>query len=163
MTQCTDVSAADEAANASASAFRCAPCASGFEGNGQTCAGVFLSFSAFRFISETSSSVFLSDINECLTQTVVAPKVCINIRGSFEIACDKGFLKVDDNCRDIDECLDGTAKCPLAAVCRNKPGNYSCECPSGELRPFHLHGATFLNKILFSRYRPHGQRMRGPQ
>ena len=34
-------------------------------------------------------------------------------------------------CEDIDECLLGTHECTGMQICRNRPGNYICECPLG--------------------------------
>lgn len=56
VTQCTDVTAAEEAANATAPAFRCARCPVGYQGNGQTCEGEL--FSPFVLL-EATASVFL--------------------------------------------------------------------------------------------------------
>lgn len=32
---------------------------------------------------------------------------------------------------DIDECSTGTANCGPDEICKNKPGGYTCSCPSG--------------------------------
>ncbi|CAB4059875.1 unnamed protein product [Lepeophtheirus salmonis] len=48
--------------------------------------------------------------------------------------CQRGFDRDDRSgkCIDIDECLSANlVSCGLNAVCKNLPGSYDCECPSG--------------------------------
>jgi fibulin 1/2 len=39
-------------------------------------------------------------------------------------------------CEDVDECLEGTHDCPANEVCRNRPGSFVCDCPTGYERNF---------------------------
>ena len=32
---------------------------------------------------------------------------------------------------DVNECMEGTARCSEHATCDNKPGNYTCNCTEG--------------------------------
>lgn len=38
------------------------------------------------------------------------------------------------SCVDVDECIEGTARCPTNAICVNLDGSYDCECPRGYIR-----------------------------
>ncbi len=46
--------------------------------------------------------------------------------------CSTGFTAGPrGGCVDIDECSAGQKPCASGAVCRNEPGKFVCECPSG--------------------------------
>lgn len=46
--------------------------------------------------------------------------------------CSTGFTAGSKGgCVDIDECSAGQKPCASGAVCRNEPGKFVCECPSG--------------------------------
>ncbi|CAG2116609.1 unnamed protein product, partial [Medioppia subpectinata] len=75
------------------------------------------------------------DINECLNQPCAANQKCINTVGSYRCThyCTPGYqpTKYGNACEDIDECVEGTHECTGMQICRNRPGNYICECPLG--------------------------------
>ncbi len=55
---------------------------------------------------------------------------CMLIGGLGKCMCSPGFTGgVNGGCVDIDECL--SKPCAAGAVCRNEPGKFDCECPSG--------------------------------
>ncbi|CAG2123599.1 unnamed protein product, partial [Medioppia subpectinata] len=75
------------------------------------------------------------DINECLNQPCAANQKCINTVGSYRCThyCTPGYqpTKYGNACEDIDECVEATHECTGMQICRNRPGNYICECPLG--------------------------------
>ncbi|VDO82337.1 unnamed protein product [Heligmosomoides polygyrus] len=56
------------------------------------------------------------DINECLTGAARCEQKCINIPGSYQCICDRGYTVGNDLC------MGG---------CINTKGSYLCECPPG--------------------------------
>ncbi|XP_022245556.1 fibrillin-1-like, partial [Limulus polyphemus] len=56
--------------------------------------------------------------------------------------CGNGFVCVNQNCKDINECLQGHSPCAVGAVCTNLAGSYKCSCPPdliGEPYTGHCH------------------------
>ncbi|XP_064459913.1 uncharacterized protein LOC135370150 isoform X1 [Ornithodoros turicata] len=52
--------------------------------------------------------------------------------------CGSGYLCVNEQCKDINECLHGRGPCAHGAVCTNLPGSFKCSCPSGLVGdPYH--------------------------
>ena len=74
---------------------------------------------------------FISDIDECATNTSGCSQACTNNDGSFNCACDEGYELLDNErtCRDINECLLGVHDCQQ--LCVNTDGGFKCECNSG--------------------------------
>lgn len=67
-------------------------------------------------------------------------RVCRNIPGSYECVCKDGYKLFRttnyygiayDDCRDIDECEDGTHNCSDTETCLNNVGGFQCLCKSG--------------------------------
>jgi len=57
---------------------------------------------------------------------------CMLINGDAKCLCKAGFTgsnKGVDGCLDVDECSN--SPCAKGAVCRNEPGTFVCECPTG--------------------------------
>ena len=71
------------------------------------------------------------DINECTQGTHTCTQSCTNTEGSFQCACNSGFLDVNGECTDIDECLVDKGGCNQ--LCENSPGSFKCECFAGYL------------------------------
>ncbi|XP_062601606.1 uncharacterized protein LOC134263292 [Saccostrea cucullata] len=75
------------------------------------------------------------DIDECHQDPTICGinKLCKNIEGSFKCLCEHGLQVFEDNCKDIDECLDALLNdCPQDTTdCSNTFGNYTCECKKG--------------------------------
>ena len=85
-------------------------CKLGWSGDGKTC----------------------SDINECNGETNPCPALngyCFNQPGSFICYCNPGYGGAQ--CVDLNECLDGSAKCSANANCTNTDGSYTCACKEG--------------------------------
>ncbi|UYV71427.1 dp [Cordylochernes scorpioides] len=45
--------------------------------------------------------------------------------------CGSGYVCINNECKDIDECLQGPGPCAVGAMCTNLPGGYKCSCPAG--------------------------------
>lgn len=80
----------------------------------------------------------------CIRDDFVGENVCI---------CARGYARdlQTGKCRDIDECTELREKpaCGLNAVCKNMPGSYDCQCPSGfNGNPFSLCEGKFLQNML---------------
>ncbi|XP_065051583.1 uncharacterized protein LOC135681185 isoform X2 [Rhopilema esculentum] len=62
---------------------------------------------------------------------------------------DGSWRKSEDKpveCRkEIDECKEGTAKCPQNSNCRNLPGSYECVCKPGYARSLHGKYCVYRN------------------
>ena len=43
--------------------------------------------------------------------------------------CGRGYVCVNNNCRDINECLQEKLPCGPSASCSNEPGWFRCQCP----------------------------------
>ncbi|CAL1533923.1 unnamed protein product, partial [Lymnaea stagnalis] len=79
-----------------------------------------------------------NDVDECTTNSTACPngQICTNTLGSYTCSCPSGYTKVNDTCKDVDECLDVlTHNCTLSVEdCVNNQGGYSCACRSGYAR-----------------------------
>lgn len=95
------------------------------------------------FITEEDDTC--TDVNECLgSADCNTNAVCINTPGSFDCACEDGFLgngsycgcyegfqlNENEKCTDIDECQI-SENCHAKAQCKNTVGSYKCTCPKG--------------------------------
>jgi len=83
-----------------------------------------------------SSSTGCVDINECVTSNPCSTgERCLNTPGSFECVsiCGEGMSHNPrtQQCIDIDECQEGTARCYGGKICKNTVGSYKCECRFG--------------------------------
>nr|XP_060620866.1 adhesion G protein-coupled receptor E5 isoform X3 [Anolis sagrei ordinatus] len=75
------------------------------------------------------------DINECQQSKTKCGNhtTCKNTCGNHTCKCVKGFSfnnKSDNNCEDIDECVEKN-RCDPTAKCENSPGSYRCTCQTG--------------------------------
>ncbi|KAK3773287.1 hypothetical protein RRG08_053671 [Elysia crispata] len=77
--------------------------------------------------------ICMQDVNECLTPSsynCTANSVCVNLPYSYTCQCLAGFEKINDECHDIDECLD-SSPCPDNTVCTNTAGGFTCSTSQG--------------------------------
>lgn len=61
----------------------------------------------------------------CIHDPYSGLRVCI---------CGKGYIRDNktEKCRDLNECSENVqAACGINALCKNLPGSYECQCPSG--------------------------------
>ncbi|WKY03987.1 hypothetical protein Q1695_005180 [Nippostrongylus brasiliensis] len=74
-------------------------------------------------------------INECETGAARCEQKCINIPGSYQCICDRGYTVGADGrtCVDIDECAmwAGSGNDLCMGGCINTMGSYICQCPQG--------------------------------
>ena len=81
-----------------------------------------------------------ADVDEC--QAKISPcateETCVNTIGSYEceyegsgVYCTKGFMVLDDECIDVDECQVGNGGCDHGCV--NEEGGFKCTCKTGYL------------------------------
>ncbi|XP_061188887.1 uncharacterized protein LOC133197060 [Saccostrea echinata] len=69
------------------------------------------------------------DIDECKNNPCMEEhQICVNTPGSFRCDCVAGFINVNGNCLDIDECENPTA---CTQKCINTEGSYTCGCKAG--------------------------------
>ena len=63
---------------------------------------------------------------QCVKDEYVGDSICI---------CSRGYARDPQTggCRDIDECTELREKpaCGINAICKNMPGSYDCQCPTG--------------------------------
>ena len=53
---------------------------------------------------------------------------CININGTYECQCPRGYRYTESKCTDIDECQsEKTYTCDEQAKCENFIGGYGCK------------------------------------
>jgi hypothetical protein len=77
------------------------------------------------------------DINECEDNPCGDNKQCINLIGSYSCyaknACPQGMYRPNSlsACVDLDECINGEARCPVNMDCINTIGSYTCTCRKG--------------------------------
>ncbi|XP_026013630.1 fibrillin-2b isoform X1 [Astatotilapia calliptera] len=70
------------------------------------------------------------DINECVSLPgTCSPGTCQNLDGSFRCICPPGYEVQNDQCIDIDECVD-LSLCQFG-TCTNTPGSFQCSCQPG--------------------------------
>ncbi|CDR32632.1 Fibulin-1 [Caenorhabditis elegans] len=78
---------------------------------------------------------FCEDVNECTTGIAACEQKCVNIPGSYQCICDRGFALGPDGtkCEDIDECSiwAGSGNDLCMGGCINTKGSYLCQCPPG--------------------------------
>lgn len=88
-------------------------------------------FSTYPSLSESKvDDKRCTDIDECKLNTHNCDQICKNIPGSFQCACKKGYIMVNNQCMDIDECVT-KEPCPKHSTCSNTPGSYECSCNEG--------------------------------
>ncbi|VDN06216.1 unnamed protein product [Thelazia callipaeda] len=77
----------------------------------------------------------IADIDECRLGIARCAQKCINIPGSYQCVCERGYRLGADGitCEDIDECTlwAGSGDDLCMGTCTNTPGSYKCNCPSG--------------------------------
>jgi len=88
------------------------------------------------FISSNPRVDDCLDVDECaLNQFPIELSSCKNTIGSYLVTCNPGyqkFLNPEDqkqNCRNIDECKEGTDNC--AQICQDKTPHFECSCKPG--------------------------------
>ena len=71
------------------------------------------------------------DVNECENRNGGCAQTCINLEGSFECACDAGYVLNNDGlgCEDVNECAIDRGGCEQDCV--NEVGSFSCACQTG--------------------------------
>lgn len=76
-------------------------------------------------------TIFLSDINECASDSNLCNQRCNNVMGSFQCSCDEGYSLANDRktCMDINECILDLHNCQQG--CINTIGGFRCTCFSG--------------------------------
>lgn len=77
-----------------------------------------------------------TDIDECQIVCNGTNHSCENTIGSFECTCGDGYILVEGECEDFDECHEskftGATLCPGENnVCRNTEGSFECGCLDG--------------------------------
>lgn len=69
---------------------------------------------------------------KCITDAYSEVNVCV---------CSQGFIRDQgtQQCRDLNECTEtDKPACGVNAICKNLPGSYECQCPTGfNGNPFH--------------------------
>uniref|UniRef100_A0A8C4YVD5 Hemicentin-2 n=1 Tax=Gopherus evgoodei TaxID=1825980 RepID=A0A8C4YVD5_9SAUR len=77
----------------------------------------------------------LPDQNECAAAKSPCSHACHNSVGSFSCTCPAGYALAPDGreCRDVDECVQGTHACHPEQQCANLAGAYRCltRCGAG--------------------------------
>eukprot|EP00933_Yihiella_yeosuensis_P034919 TRINITY_DN2841_c1_g1_i1.p1 TRINITY_DN2841_c1_g1~~TRINITY_DN2841_c1_g1_i1.p1 ORF type:complete len:867 (-),score=114.69 TRINITY_DN2841_c1_g1_i1:133-2733(-) len=85
------------------------------------------------------------DINECenMTQAILSMNrpnktacikgaVCANTDGSFTCTCGPGYVgDGNDECIDVNECMEARHNCATNADCNNTDGSFTCACHKG--------------------------------
>ncbi|XP_068106906.1 latent-transforming growth factor beta-binding protein 4 isoform X5 [Hyperolius riggenbachi] len=91
---------------------------------------------SYKCISDCETGYQLSltgdcvDLNECLNKTVCGEHaVCLNLVGSFQCLCDRGYEgeRGDLHCVDMNECETLQGVCGTA-LCENVEGSFLCIC-----------------------------------
>ncbi|VDK27739.1 unnamed protein product [Gongylonema pulchrum] len=77
----------------------------------------------------------LPDIDECSLGIANCAQKCVNIPGSYQCICERGYRLGADGitCEDINECTlwAGSGDDLCMGSCVNTPGSYRCQCPAG--------------------------------
>ncbi|XP_073711483.1 adhesion G protein-coupled receptor F4, partial [Misgurnus anguillicaudatus] len=86
------------------------------------------------------------DVDECqLNPSICGPNSnCINVDGSYNCSCLKGFnatfpnlkISINNTCTDVDECQLYPSVCGSNSNCTNVNGSYSCSCLDGFNAPY---------------------------
>jgi hypothetical protein len=77
-----------------------------------------------------------ADVDECAADTSPcdANATCTNTDGSFECACNAGWVaSADGACADADECAADESPCAANEACTNTDGSFECACAAGYL------------------------------
>lgn len=77
--------------------------------------------------------ILFIDLNECDNgEAVCSPDSrCLNVEGSYDCVCNKGFQGDGKVCNDVDECTMLEKPCASNSQCSNSVGSYNCECKDG--------------------------------
>ncbi|XP_038110404.1 cartilage oligomeric matrix protein [Culex quinquefasciatus] len=108
--------------------FRCEPCPPGF--TGLHSGGLYAA--TFDYALQRQRC---NDVDECADGSArCGPNsICINLEGSYECQCSRGFIRNSTyGCIAVEGmCLDGTI-CDKNAICKHAGGNtYKCKCKVG--------------------------------
>ncbi|KAL4236418.1 hypothetical protein ACF0H5_004803 [Mactra antiquata] len=76
------------------------------------------------------------NINECVDINICSFKsnsTCVDKMGTYDCQCDDGYVSIDDECQDDNECEDDEYICADEAntQCVNTNGGYKCQCVEG--------------------------------
>ena len=74
---------------------------------------------------------FQKCINPCTTATC-GKGSCRTENHKPVCYCQPGFIPLNGQCVDIDECAK-PGSCHSSAICRNSPGSFTCSCPEGSV------------------------------
>ncbi|XP_053611318.1 fibrillin-2-like isoform X2 [Plodia interpunctella] len=99
-------------------------------------------------------------INECdIMPQLCKPGRCHDTMSGFECGCDRGYTHDNTShlCRDVDECVTGSARCRGLAQCVNVPGAYECRCPPGYRLSPSLDECEDINECDDSKLCEHGE------
>ena len=74
-----------------------------------------------------------ADDDECLagTNTCSQHAACTNRHGSYDCACNPGWVGNGKSCVNVDECVETPSVCSEQATCTDNDGGYACKCADG--------------------------------
>ncbi|XP_059163001.1 fibulin-1-like [Physella acuta] len=83
--------------------------------------------------AKNTSTQAVPDVTSCDLNNPCEQRCLTNDDGNVECRCYDGYILADDtiSCEDIDECADGSQRCPQSQVCVNTRGSFTCfsRCP----------------------------------
>ncbi|XP_030071921.1 uncharacterized protein LOC115478588 isoform X2 [Microcaecilia unicolor] len=82
----------------------------------------------------SQNKTLCENINECdLSPCDTAVGICVDTPGSYSCSCESGYRLNRNNrtCENINECAEGSFRCPDNTSCEDTQGNYICVCSTG--------------------------------
>ena len=81
-------------------------------------------------LGRSGSNCGCTEVDECQEPTSCPENSsCTNTDGSFFCSCENGFIKMTNECVDVDECNQNI--CHEKATCTNIVGSFECQCSDG--------------------------------